>query len=194
MAESHGRKAGAVETTEVVLSPYVETPLNYRTTARVEGAQRYFEKSKVSVVSRDSDRIVLSMPKAYAATRTGIGALIVDRSISERSGGTAAATSAGGMAESAAAWNSGLPDRIDLTMGPGGRIVIPAVFRDAMQVKEGDRIMASVVDGELRLITPMMGVRLAQKLVREMVPEGVSLVDELIAERRREFEREMMDD
>ena len=33
----------------------------------------------------------------------------------------------------------------------------------AMQVKEGDRLMARVVDGELRLITPEMAIKRAQK-------------------------------
>ena len=86
-----------------------------------------------------------------------------------------------------------LPDRVKLRLGPGGRIVIPAVFRKAMQVSEGDRLMARVVDGELRLITPKMGVRLAQKMVRESIPGTDSLADSLIEERRREFEREFGD-
>jgi AbrB family looped-hinge helix DNA binding protein len=73
---------------------------------------------------------------------------------------------------------------------PGGRIVVPAAFRKAMQVKEGDRVMARVVDGELRVITPAMGIRLAQKMVRETIPGNDSLADELIADRRREVEQE----
>lgn len=96
------------------------------------------------------------------------------------------------MAEKPAKWTTQtLPDRIDLQLGPGGRVVIPAVFREAMQVKEGDRLMASVVDGELRLITPAMGVKLAQKMVRETIPGDDSLADSLIEDRRREFEDEM---
>jgi hypothetical protein len=71
--------------------------------------------------------------------------------------------------------------------------VIPAVYREAMQVKQGDRLMARVVDGELRLVTPQMAVRLAQKMVRETIPGDDSLADALIEERRREFEREMAD-
>ena len=73
-------------------------------------------------------------------------------------------------AEDAAKFVANVPDRIDLQLGPGGRIVIPAVFRKAMQVKEGDRLMARVVDGELRLITPEMGIRKAQKMVRSLFP------------------------
>jgi len=86
-----------------------------------------------------------------------------------------------------------LPERLDVQLDSAGRIVIPAVFRNAMQVKEGERLMARVVDGELRLITPLMAVRLAQKMVRETIPGDDSLVDALIEERRREFEREMAD-
>ena len=86
-----------------------------------------------------------------------------------------------------------LPERVNVQLGPAGRIVIPAVFRAAMQVGEGDRLMARVVDGELRLITPRMAVRLAQKLVRETIPGDDSLADSLIADRRREAQREMMD-
>ena len=85
------------------------------------------------------------------------------------------------------------PDRLDVQLGPGGRIVIPAVFRKAMSIKEGDRLMARVVDGELRLITPEMAIRRAQKWVRETIPADVDLVGALIEERRWEAAKEMED-
>lgn len=84
-----------------------------------------------------------------------------------------------------------LPERLDLKLGPGGRVVIPAVFRKAMRVKEGDRLMASVVDGELRLITPEMSIKLAQKIVRETIAGDVSLVDTLMEMRRQDYEDEL---
>ncbi len=59
-----------------------------------------------------------------------------------------------------------------------------------MQVKEGDRVMARVVDGELRVLTPATGIRLAQKIVRESIPGNDSLADSVIEDRRREFEDE----
>jgi AbrB family looped-hinge helix DNA binding protein len=98
-----------------------------------------------------------------------------------------------GLAESAAEWNPEVPERLDVQVGPGGRIVIPAVYRAAMQVKEGDRLMASVVDGELRLISPRMAIRHAQRMVRETIPGDDSLVDALIANRRREVAEEFGD-
>jgi len=91
-----------------------------------------------------------------------------------------------GFAEETTKFDATIPDRLDLTLGPGGRVVIPAAFRKAMQVKEGDRLMARVVDGELRLITPQMGIRKAQKIVRETIPGNESLVDTLMENRRRE--------
>lgn len=86
-----------------------------------------------------------------------------------------------------------LPERLDVYLDSAGRIVIPAVFRSAMQVKEGDRLMARVVDGELRLVTPKMAIAWAQKMVRDTIPGDVSLVEDLLEERRREFQREMED-
>jgi AbrB family looped-hinge helix DNA binding protein len=78
-----------------------------------------------------------------------------------------------------------------LTLGAGGRIVIPAHFRKKMEVAEGDSIVALLdEDGELRLLGTKAGIRKAQAIVRKYVPEGVSLVDELIEDRRREVEEE----
>lgn len=101
--------------------------------------------------------------------------------------------SADGFEESEARWDAPLPERLDLQVGPGGRVVIPAVFRNAMQIGEGDRLMARVVEGELRLISPAMGVKRAQKMVRELIPGNDSLAEELIADRRREVKRETRD-
>lgn len=79
-----------------------------------------------------------------------------------------------------------LPERLDVQVDGAGRVVIPAVFRAAMGIGEGDRLMASVVDGELSLISPRMAVRRAQKLVRELIPGDDSLVDALFEYRRQE--------
>ncbi len=98
-----------------------------------------------------------------------------------------------GLAERGRDWRPEVPERLDLQLGPGGRIVIPSAFRSAMEVEEGDRLMARVVDGELRVVTPRMAVKLAQKMVRETIPGDDSLADSLIEDRRREFEREMSD-
>lgn len=78
-------------------------------------------------------------------------------------------------------------------IAPDGKIVVPAPFREALGIKNGDTLFASLEDGEIRLLTIPAAVRRAQALVRKYVPQGVSLVDELLAERRRETEGEDRD-
>jgi bifunctional DNA-binding transcriptional regulator/antitoxin component of YhaV-PrlF toxin-antitoxin module len=78
-------------------------------------------------------------------------------------------------------------------LGPDGRVVIPAAFRDALALKDGDVMIASLEDGEMRLATMAAVARRVQALIRKFVPEGVSLSDELIAERRQEAAREEQD-
>lgn len=77
-----------------------------------------------------------------------------------------------------------------LQIGAGGRVVIPVEMRNGLGVVEGDTLLARLIDGELRLISQRGALRKAQALVRQVVPEGVSLADELIAERRAEADRE----
>lgn len=77
-----------------------------------------------------------------------------------------------------------------LTVGQGGRVLVPAEMRAALGVAEGDTLLATLEDGELRLTSVASAVARAQAIVRQFVPAGVSLVDELLAERRREVERE----
>ncbi len=77
-----------------------------------------------------------------------------------------------------------------LRIADDGRVVIPAEMRRAMLVDETGMLTARVVDGELRILAPKAAVARLQKMVREAVPEGVSMVDELIAERRAEAHRE----
>jgi bifunctional DNA-binding transcriptional regulator/antitoxin component of YhaV-PrlF toxin-antitoxin module len=80
-----------------------------------------------------------------------------------------------------------------LRLGPDGRVVIPAAFREALRLSDGDTLIASIVNGELHLLSVEAAVRKAQAIVRQFVPEGVSLVDELLEDRRREVAREQQD-
>ncbi len=63
---------------------------------------------------------------------------------------------------------------------------IPLEYRQALGIKPGDELVLTLEAGELRVVLPQQALRKAQALVRRYVPEGRSLVDELIAERRRE--------
>ena len=48
-------------------------------------------------------------------------------------------------------------------------------------------------NGEIHLLPVSAAVRRAQEMVRKFVPDGVSLVDELLDDRRREVARESRD-
>jgi AbrB family looped-hinge helix DNA binding protein len=80
--------------------------------------------------------------------------------------------------------------RVRMRMGAKGRIVIPATMREALGISEGDMLDLVVVDGELRIATMRERLRQAQESVREYVPVGVSLADELSAERREAAKHE----
>ena len=68
----------------------------------------------------------------------------------------------------------------------GGRIVIPAEYCQALGFHVGDDVILRLEDGEVRILTLQKAIQRAQELVRRYVPEGRSLADELIAERRME--------
>ena len=73
----------------------------------------------------------------------------------------------------------------------GGRVVIPAEFRNALGLHEGDEVLISCDGGEVRLSTITERVRRVQRFIAERIPPGsLSIVDDFIAERRAEAARE----
>ncbi len=81
----------------------------------------------------------------------------------------------------------GIGDRVEVKIGPGGRIVIPAAFRAAMEAEEGDTLVATIdEDGIVQLASAPAAIRMAQRIVCAAVPAEVSLSDSLIEDRRRE--------
>jgi len=66
-----------------------------------------------------------------------------------------------------------------------GRVVIPASFRKALGINIGDEVVLRMEDDELKITTLKRRVERAQRLVRKHVKRGTSLVDDLIAERRK---------
>jgi bifunctional DNA-binding transcriptional regulator/antitoxin component of YhaV-PrlF toxin-antitoxin module len=79
-------------------------------------------------------------------------------------------------------------------LGAGGRLVIPAKMRAALGMAVGDRLSLRLEGSELRIYTYKEGLRRVQEMMQGLVPQGVSLVDELITERRREAAKEQADD
>lgn len=68
----------------------------------------------------------------------------------------------------------------------GGRVQLPADVRRALSLSDGDTVLIEVVDGEVHLRPMRAAIRRIQDRTRPFRIEGVSVVDELIADRRRE--------
>jgi AbrB family looped-hinge helix DNA binding protein len=84
-----------------------------------------------------------------------------------------------------------VPD-VRLKIDSAGRMVIPAEMRSAMMVKPGDTVTAEVTDGEFRIVSPGVALKRIQAFAKEFKAKnpGLSVVDELIADRRAEAQRE----
>jgi len=72
----------------------------------------------------------------------------------------------------------------------GGRIVLPAKLRKALEIQAGDELVMQLENGSIRMTPLRQAVDLAQKAVRQYVPKGTSLVDELIRARMAEIGHE----
>ncbi|MBL7163151.1 MAG: AbrB/MazE/SpoVT family DNA-binding domain-containing protein [Anaerolineales bacterium] len=75
-------------------------------------------------------------------------------------------------------------------IGKGGRLVIPAKMRKALDISPGDEVILRIDDGQIRMIPLSKAIELAQQHVRQYIPERTSLVDELIQKRREEAKGE----
>jgi AbrB family looped-hinge helix DNA binding protein len=74
-----------------------------------------------------------------------------------------------------------------MTLGSGGRLLIPSDVRAALGIREGDTLLATLVEGELRLTPLATAVQRAQAFVRATTSvhtEGV--VEEFLREKRYE--------
>lgn len=79
--------------------------------------------------------------------------------------------------------------RAETQMGAQGRLVIPAELRRALNLKPGDRLIARQ-EGDSLILERREAIE--QRLIARFakIPKGISLVDELIAERREAARRE----
>jgi AbrB family looped-hinge helix DNA binding protein len=77
-----------------------------------------------------------------------------------------------------------------MRMGEKGRIVIPALMREAIGIGVGDAVDWRVEDGELRLSTIQSRIRRAQQRASQYVKPGTLVSGELSAERREAAKHE----
>lgn len=73
---------------------------------------------------------------------------------------------------------------------PSGRILLPAELRSRNQIEIGDPMVVVEHDHGFEIKTLEQSVREAQEFFLSVIPADVSLVDELIAERKEEALRE----
>jgi AbrB family looped-hinge helix DNA binding protein len=82
------------------------------------------------------------------------------------------------------------PVRAKTRLSANGRVVIPAAIRDQLGIKSGDTVLLEAEDGVLRIESYPTRIARIQREFAQYIPLGVSLADELIAERREEARRE----
>ena len=74
-------------------------------------------------------------------------------------------------------------------MSSGGRLVIPVDFRRQLGLEEGVAVMLRVDQAALTVQTVPAGILKAQAIMAKYAKPGVSIVDELIADRREAAKR-----
>ncbi len=75
-------------------------------------------------------------------------------------------------------------------VGKQGRVVLPAKQRQELGLSEGDELLSHVENGRLIFESREMLMRELQEGVSSNVPDGVSLAEELIKERRQEAKQD----
>ena len=73
---------------------------------------------------------------------------------------------------------------VRLRVNVNGRVVLPAAFRKALDIRPGDQLVARLEGDEVRITTLARRIERVQRRLRQYVRPGISLADELVAERR----------
>lgn len=78
-----------------------------------------------------------------------------------------------------------MEQEIRTRVNENGRVVIPSSFRKALGIEIGDEVVLRIEGDELRITTQQRRIQRAQRRARQYLKPGTSLVDELLAERRK---------
>jgi len=73
----------------------------------------------------------------------------------------------------------------------GGRLIVPAKLRRDLDLKDGENVVVQAQGRGFQVIPVRESIRRAQDLVSSRLKGRGSLVDELIAERRKEAAEEL---
>jgi bifunctional DNA-binding transcriptional regulator/antitoxin component of YhaV-PrlF toxin-antitoxin module len=82
-------------------------------------------------------------------------------------------------------------EKFTLRVDSQGRIALPSWWRKEQSVSPASELhVTQNAEGGLVIETREQGLRRARALVRKYIPEGEMLSEDLLADRRREAERE----
>jgi AbrB family looped-hinge helix DNA binding protein len=76
------------------------------------------------------------------------------------------------------------------TINESGRVVLPKQLREALGTAPGDELIFCSDGNTFRIETQKQRALRAQERISQLIGPGVSLADELIAERREAFRKE----
>lgn len=83
-----------------------------------------------------------------------------------------------------------MPDSFHTHLTADGRVVIPAPLRHRLRLKPGDRVVIDADGGDVRVRSYDRVLAEVQSYFSRYAVPGVSMVDELLADRRAEAARE----
>ncbi|GGE02716.1 hypothetical protein GCM10011390_21970 [Aureimonas endophytica] len=88
-----------------------------------------------------------------------------------------------------------MENRHVVPVAANGRMNLPSAIRSKLELEgTGKVVFIEKENGEIEVTTLRRSLKRAQDLVRQYIPNGEGIVDELIAERRAEAARELQDD
>jgi AbrB family looped-hinge helix DNA binding protein len=72
-----------------------------------------------------------------------------------------------------------------------GRVLVPLKLRRELGIEAGAELILRLEDGELRMYTRQVALRRVREALQRLKRPGDSVVDEVLAGRRQEAEREL---
>ena len=79
-----------------------------------------------------------------------------------------------------------MAEMIETRMSKEGRVLIPAELRRSLGLRPDEPLQIYALDGELRIVSRLQGIRRAQAIAAKYKLPSHSVVDEFIAEKRAE--------
>lgn len=86
--------------------------------------------------------------------------------------------------------NNNSPVTLEATVFSNGQIKLPQGLRNELDIHDKDKVMFIRKKDGWMITTHQMNIKSAQEYIRSLMPKDISLVDELIKERRLEAAKE----